>query len=111
LAALVDVFLKHDLLCGMLESQGLQPSTVGLSPPLPPTIDSVVPKQETVQPLTGFPPSVHHIFAAANQISYGFLFLVGHPYRRQFAGPVLAGQTQGIPSIRLDSVSGFSWGQ
>jgi hypothetical protein len=44
-------------------------------------------------------------FTSTNQMAQGFVRGMGNPYGRQIAGPIAAGQLQGVASIRFHPIT------
>ena len=90
----------HDLLC-------TQPVAMRFPPRLLARIVQSEPQQQRRDLLALALQIIDRRLARPGQIAHRLVVLVGHPHRRQLAGPEQPGQVLGIAPVGLDAVAGL----
>jgi hypothetical protein len=93
----------------MFKALLLEPSQVSHRPTLLAWEDAPVLEHEGAHLLPMYALGLDGRRPRTNQITHGFVALVGNPHWRQFASAEKLGQTNGVTPIGLHSVAGFPW--
>jgi hypothetical protein len=95
----------------MIELLRLQPAEIAHRPALLAWIDTSVLEHEGAHMLPEDPKCLNCGRPGADEIPHGFVAFIGNPYRRQFASAQQPGQSEGIPAVCLQPITGLPWDQ
>ena len=104
----VDLLLQHDLLRRVREAQPGQPAPVRRRPGLAAGEHPAVAQQEALELLARPAHRLHRGRARPDQVAHRLVRRVGHPDRGQLAGPMQAGQRDGVAPVGLHPVAGLA---
>nr|WP_254302545.1 hypothetical protein [Sphingobium chlorophenolicum] len=97
------IFLERNMLSWVIETLIAKPTTVLLGPMFDATIVGSTMSQKKGQELLSYPTnSFHRRNPRPDEITLGFMLLVGNPDRCELAGSKQAGQYNGIAAVGLN---------